>query len=279
MSQEEVNPTSIRHYFVDEAGDGTLFNRRGHIIIGTEGCSRFFILGILDISEPESLGREMEGLRASLLADPYFAKVPSMQPHAKKTALAFHAKDDVPEVRREVFHLLLRHDLRFLAVVRDKHKLLDYVRQRNERDPVYRYHPNELYDYLVRRLFKNLLHKDDAYRICFARRGRSDRTEALRKALETARQRFGAQWGIASNAPIHVAPATPPESPGLQAADYFLWALQRLYERKEDRYVELLWPAFRMVHDLDDTRQARYGVYYSQKKPLTLAALKGASGI
>ena len=32
------------------------------------------------------------------------------------------------------------------------------------------------------------------------------------------------------------------------------WALQRLYERREDRYVELLWPSFGVVHDLDDTR-------------------------
>jgi hypothetical protein len=279
MSQHQEKPSSIRHYFVDEAGDGTLFNKRGRIIIGTEGCSRFFILGLLDISKPEILGLELEELRASLLADPYFSKVPSMQPGEKKTAVAFHAKDDVPEVRREVFHLLLRHDLRFLAVVRNKHKLLDYVRQRNERDASYRYHPNELYDYLVRRLFKNLLHKDDAYQICFARRGRSDRTKALHEALEKARQRFSAQWGIASAAPIHVVPATPPESSGLQAADYFLWALQRLYERGEDRYVGMLWPAFSLVHDLDDTRAARYGVYYSQKKPLTLAALESSSGI
>ncbi|MBN1657578.1 MAG: DUF3800 domain-containing protein [Anaerolineae bacterium] len=279
MSRDEEKLPSIRHYFVDESGDGTLFNKRGRIIIGTEGCSRFFILGLLDISQPEILGRELEELRANLLADPYFAKVPSMQPEEKKTALAFHAKDDVPEVRREVFHLLLCHDLRFLAVVRNKHKLLNYVRQRNERDATYRYHPNELYDYLVRRLFKNLLHKDDAYHICFARRGRSDRTRALHEALEKARQRFSAQWGIASAAPIRVMPTTPPESAGLQAADYFLWALQRLYERGEDRYVELLWPAFSLVHDLDDTREARYGIYYSQKKPLTLAALESSSGI
>ena len=87
------------------------------------------------------------------------------------------------------------------------------------------------------------------------------------------------QWGITSTAPIYVVPSTPPAYAGLQAVDYLLWALQRLYERREDRYVELLGPAFRLVHDLDDTRQARYGVYYSQKKPLTLAALEDLPGI
>ena len=72
---------------------------------------------------------------------------------------------------------------------------------------------------------------------------------------------FDRKGNIVSTAPIHVIPSTPPESPGLQVADYFLWALQRLYERREDRYVEYLWGAFRMVHDIDDTRAAKYGVY------------------
>jgi hypothetical protein len=34
-----------------------------------------------------------------------------MHREARKTALFFHAKDDLPEVRREVFRLLQRHDL------------------------------------------------------------------------------------------------------------------------------------------------------------------------
>ena len=178
--------------------------------------------------------------------------------------------------------------------------MTEYVRQRNERDPSYRYNPNELYDYLVRGLCKNLLHKDDEYNIHFAKRGKADRTAALRTALETARHRFSVQWGIASDAPIGVIASTPPACAGLQAVDYFLWALQRLYERREDRYVEQqevenfspdFWYIvlrvksqsclfrFRLVHDLDDTHQARYGVYYSQKKPLTLAALEGLPGI
>ena len=279
MSQSRERSPSIRHYFVDEAGDSTLFNRRGRIIVGTEGCSRFFILGLADIPDPVTLGRDMEALRARLLADPYFKGVPSMQPEARKTALAFHAKDDLSEVRREVFSLLLRHQMHFFAVVRDKLKVVEYVRQRNEREPSYRYNPNELYDYLVRRLFRDRLHKDDEYEIFFAKRGKSDRTKALLEALQAARSRFSQRWGIVSEAPIHVSPTAPPKCPGLQAADYFLWALQRLYERHEERFVALLWPLVSLVHDVDDTREARYGVYYTNKKPLTLAAIKDLPGI
>ena len=270
---------SVRNYYVDEAGDGNLFSRKGCVIVNTRGCSRFFILGLADIPDTEALGRDLRSLRQQLLADPYFEGVPSMQPEARKTALAFHAKDDLPEVRREVFALLLRHEFRFFAVVRDKIKVVEYVRQRNERDHDYGYHPNELYDYLVRRLFRDRLHRDDEYRIFFAKRGTSDRTRALLRALKAARNRFQEHRGIVSRAPIRVLPATPATHPGLQAADYCLWALQRLYERHEERFVTLLWPRFSLVHDLDDTRQAHYGVYYTKKKPLGLAAIRELPGI
>jgi len=70
-----------------------------------------------------------------------------------------------------------------------------------------------------------------------------------------------------------VMPCSSSDNAGLQAVDYFLWALQRFYERKEDRFLNFLWPAFRLVRD-DDDRRNKYGEYYTQKKPLTLAALK-----
>lgn len=265
----------IRHYFVDEGGDGTLFASKGKVIIETEGCSRYFMLGLLDVAEPAHLKDRLEDLRARLLDDPYFKGVPSMQPQTGKTALAFHAKDDPSEVRREVFALLRETEgLRYFAVVTDKWRVLEYVRQRNLHDPAYRYHPNELYDYLARRLFKNLLHKDNGYEIVFAKRGASDRTAALQTALEKARERFTRQWGIPADAPVHVVSSTPSQHAGLQAADYFTWALQRLYEKGEDRYLNYIWNSVHLIQDIDDKRVAGYGVYYTQKKPLTAAALE-----
>lgn len=265
--------TTHRCYFVDEAGDGVLYSERGKNNIGLPGCSRFFMLGIADVSCPEHLAVEMAELRRQLLADPYFKDVPSMQPRAKKTTLAFHAKDDLPEVRKEVFNLLLRHDVRFFAVIRDKLKVADYVRSRNRADPAYRYNENELYDYLATRLFKDRLHKEQTYFIMFAKRGAADRTAALCAALEGAKRHFQERWGITSAAQITVRCDSPANHAGLQAADYFLWALQRAYERKEGRFIDLLWPKVSLVHDIDDTRFAGYGVYYTQKKPLNIAAL------
>lgn len=205
---------TTRYYFVDEAGDSTLFTQKGRSLIGTNGCSKYFMVGMLDVQEPVALAHDLETLRLKLVTDPYFRSVPSMQPQARKTHLFFHAKDDVAEVRHEVFALLRSQKLRFFAVVRDKTRVLEYVRQKNSNEPEYHYDPNELYDSLVRRLFKNLLHKDDAYHIYFARRGASDRTAALHSALLAARQRFERQWNVKSTAPISVSACLPPEHGG-----------------------------------------------------------------
>lgn len=172
----------------------------------SDGCSRFFILGLLDVHDPERLATELAELRKSLLADPYFKGVPSMQIDEQKTALFFHAKDDLPEVRREVLKVLARHELHFSAVVKNKRRVLGYVQSRNDSDPAYRYRHDELYDHMLRRLFKQRLHTHDAYRVTFATRGHKDRTEALRLALEAARKRFAEEQGVRAARPLRSSP-------------------------------------------------------------------------
>jgi hypothetical protein len=275
MSDEGPKTTpSVKHYFVDEAGDPVLFDGKGRVLVGTEGCSRYFVVGLLDVADATKLSADLANLRADLLADPYFKNVPSFQPEAKKTALYFHAKDDLPEVRREMLKLLRRHELKFSAVVRDKQAVLDFVRARNERGTTYRYKPDDLYDHAVRRLFKDRLHKHDGYTIRFAIRGNNHRTAAFQTALETARERFASERGIAIVSKLDVKAARPTDEPALQAVDYYLWALQRTFEKREDRFLELLWPQCSLVVDVDDTRLAECGAYYTKRKPLKAAALK-----
>lgn len=262
----------IGHYFVDEAGDPSLFGKYGKVLVGSEGCSKFFILVLLHIEDPLTLSQELTVLRYKILDDPYFAGVPSIQLSNKKTAIGFHAKDDLPEVRKEVFSLLLsRKDLRFYAIIRDKTKLLEFVRKQNIVSPGYKYNPNDLYDYLVRRLFKDHLHLHDGYEVHFARRGASDRTNSLQKALETAQIRFLNKYNKDIKRPnIKVIPEFSKDNPALQATDYYLWALQRLYDHTEDRYIKLLWSSVKLVIDIDDCHLAKYGRYYDEKHPLTL---------
>jgi hypothetical protein len=92
----------------------------------------------------------------------------------------------------------------------------------------------------------------------------------LRKALEAARSSFHKKWGIAGTAPIEIIAADCNDVVCLQIADYCLWALQRFYERGEDRFLNLIASKIGLIHDVDDTRKSGAGAYYTKNHPLTL---------
>ncbi len=270
MNAEPAQPGAVRHYFVDEAGDPNLFGGRGGGVIAgaVEGCSRFFMLGKVEVEQPESLAEALTSLRQHLLADPYFKGVPSMDPKRGRTASHFHAKDDPAEVRREVFAVLAKFDLRCYCHIRDKRVVARKVLDENRRNPRYHYRPNQLYDRCISSLFEGRLHQHDSYRIVFARRGSTDRTDAFKRGLQQARDRFRDKWRIEGLAPVEVVASDPKRVVCLQAADYFLWAVQRCFERGERRYIDLLWPKVGLIVDRDDTRESGAGAYYRQRNPL-----------
>jgi hypothetical protein len=272
------------HLFVDEAGDTTLFGRHGKVLVGTDQTSRFFMVGRLEVGDMPALEADLAALRAELLADPLVNTVPSMQPAAGKTALFFHAKDDVQEVRIAVFKLLRRHELKFSAVVKDKLVLLEDVERRNAADPSYRYKADghELYDDLSARLFDRFGQFGSSREVTFAVRGNKPRTAVLKAVLDEIDGGFHADFGFAPHGHTSVHSGFPSKSAGLQACDYLLWALQRFYERGEERYLSAMWPHFTRVLDLDvplATRKKRgskvEAVEFNEKHPLTLASRAG----
>jgi hypothetical protein len=230
------------------------------------------MVGVAQIADVKTVHSSLEGLRTQLLADPYFRGVPSMQPESRKTAVAFHAKDDLPEVRREVFKHLATLNAKVMVAIRRKAVLV------NEAQSVFRYgrklRADDIYDDMVKRLFRNLLHSADANEICFARRGKSARAEALTAAIRHAKENFNRRWQRQIDRPTRVWAALPSENTGLQVIDYYLWALQRLYESGEDRFFSLLAQDYRLIMDLDDTRRKPYGEWYSNRNPLTLDKIR-----
>lgn len=262
------SPSGIRYYFVDEAGDTTLFNKRGAVIVGQSGVSNCFMVGVALLPDPDHAHTELERLRTALLNDPYFAGVPSMRPEAGKTALCFHAKDDLPEVRREVFRVVGQLGVQVQAAIRRKDSLV--LEARAARRLGHRLTAHAIYDDLVKRLFKNLLHQSEANTIVFARRGKSDRQAALRDAIARSKENFRRAWATDADRPTSIAASVPSSSAGLQVVDYYLWALQRMFETDEDRFFNLLRDDYRLIMDLDDKRQKPYGRWYSRSDPLTL---------
>lgn len=287
---EDPAPIQTQRLFVDEAGDPTLFHSSGKPIVNTEGCSRFFIIGKLEVDDPPALSQSLTALRLELIADPYFAGIESFRPERKKTALLFHAKDDVPEVRYRVFNLLrtLGSALRFHAVVCDKQALLKSETERRAQDSRYLYKPDTIYDGLIRSLFSKFHRLADCYEVCVAKRGAKDRNQAIRAAIEHAERDFVAKFGFSRGGDDawEVVISNPKETVCLQAVDYFLWALQRFYEARrhsatgeeirEDRYLKMLWPQIGEIHDLDFG--PAYGTYFTAQRPLTLEERFGGSG-
>ena len=252
-------------YYVDEAGDGVLFGPRGRSRLEDSDARRFFILGMVQVDDPLPIEQAFNSLRSMLLSNPLYASIPSLQPEAGKTAKYFHAKDDHPEIRAKVFDLLLTMDFKFYAVIKDMHAVLEYVKRRNQMHAEYRYKPDELYDLTVRMLFKQRLHVHSNIDVTFARRGKSDRTDALRKQLEAIQAQFTSNSTTSTPATLTIKPANSCDVVGLQIADYALWALQRCYESYEARFLHALWPKVSLIHDVDDKMTAKYGRYWTRK--------------
>ncbi|MBN2018619.1 MAG: DUF3800 domain-containing protein [Sedimentisphaerales bacterium] len=271
-----IDTETVNNYYVDEAGDLNLFDKRGRVIIGRQGVSRMFMVGVARLPDPKTAHQKFDGLRAALLADAYFKGVPSMQLDAGKTALYFHATDDLPEVRREVFRLLPELDAKVIVGIRRKEYLVSAARFLFQRGEKFR--SDEVYDDLIKRLFRNLQHKALENRIVFAIRGKSLRQHAFEQAIERAKVNFEIKTGIPSDSKTVVIPAYSSQFVGLQIIDYYLWALQRLFEREEDRFFNLIAKDYRLIMDLDDKRNKPYGEWYSDTNPLELKKIKPLIG-
>jgi hypothetical protein len=264
MTEEEF---VCRHFFVDEAGDLTFF-RKKKIIVGEEGCSNFFMVGAAEIVNPEEVRQKLTQLREDLLADVYFRGVPSMQPEANKTAVFFHAKNDLPEVRREVFKVLLTCNVKVTVAIRRKQAMAEHF-QKEFREKGKKFSDNQIYDDLISRIFKDRLHNADECRITFARLGKSERREALFSALEKAKKKFErkVKAKTVEFAPLEIQSAYPSEVIGLQVIDYYLWVLQRMFEKGEDRFFQMFCSHFKLIMDIDDRRRKNYGEWYSSDNP------------
>jgi len=244
-----------RHFFVDEAGDLTLFDKRGRSMLGCDGVSQCFMVGVAEIRNPAVVGRRLEALRRDLVSDPYFAGACSLHLERRKTALAFHAKDDLPEVRWRVYERLRRLDIKVAVALRRKAVLEAQARAIFEKTGR-KLRPDDVYDALVTQLFIGRFRDGVKNHIAFAIRKKAYKDAALTHAIERARlaQACTAQCDVVSDRPSGAA--------GLQVIDYYLWAVQRLFERAEGRFFAGIAKQIEYVWDLDDIRYGSSGVRY-----------------
>lgn len=256
-----------KHYFVDEAGDLTIFGKGGKVVLGQEDVSRCFMLGSAVLPDPSLAHSKLEALRQELMEDPFFSYAPSMHPDNKKTARCFHAKDDLPEVRHEVMKLLPSLGATVVIVIRRKEALVERFEEHKKGRGKTRMQ-NIVYDELVTEVFRNNLRSGLENRVTFAHRDTKVRGRALRDALRQAGQSKGCDCSP------HVESAFTWESAGLQVVDYYLWAVQRLYERQQERFFRALESQYVRIIDLDDRRIGGQSAQYSKTNRLTPAKIK-----
>ncbi len=199
-----------------------MFNKRGRVLIGQEGCSSYFILGVAHIINPHDVRTKLDNLRRDILSNPYLKDIPSVH---SKTRLSFHAKDDCPEVRKDVYELISSLDIKVYCIIRRKMSILQTVKKQNLNNESWRYSQNEIYDACVKRVFKDRLHSAEENHVTFSRRGKSDRNKKLFIELSKATTNFEKTSGKIVSSSHKVASNYPSNEPCLQIIDYYLWAL------------------------------------------------------
>lgn len=243
-----------RYYFVDESGDPVFYDSSGKLILGQEGVSSLLILGFIRTVNPQVIRHQLEVLRKEIISDKYLKGIPSI----RKTIEAFHAKDDVPEVREKVFKLIASLD--FSAEI--------YVARKIENIFVKRHHhsENEFYDDLISKLFENKLHIAAENKIYFAVRGNRSRQAPLEQAILTAKSKFEAKKQTKITITIEVQAQTPNGEPCLQVIDYVNWSIQRAYLKKEMRFLSVIEDKIKYLVDVYDSDKYPSNFYSKTNK-------------
>jgi len=251
---------STNWFFVDESGDPTFYDRHGNLIVGQDGCSPILLLGFIETNEPKTLRKALSALQQEIVADPYFEGVPSLA----KTSVAFHAKDDLPEIRYKVYQLLATLDFKAQFIIARKI------------EPVFRnnFHAREnaFYDHLVSQLFKNALHRYQNNRLYFAKRGSRTRQAPLEQAIKRGVEEFEHAWNTKIETDIAVQAQMPSDEPCLCIVDYMNWAVYRAFTRGEMRYYRAVEEKVSLPVDLYD--QTRYPKnWYNRKNPFDISKI------
>lgn len=205
------------HIFSDEAGCFT-FNRH-------ERSSRYFLVCTVMLDDC-AIGDELLALRRDMV----WRNMPVRE--------EFHATEDVNSVRAEVYDFLRRFDFRVDVTLLEKSKA----------QPQTRSSPEVFYKYAWYYHFKHnapaILAGRTEVSITAAslgtKKGQAVYTAAVNNVLQQVIQRQ--QW--ATFFPRSIA------EPCLQIADYCAWAIQRKWERGDDKWYKLIEDKIASEYDL-----------------------------
>ena len=244
-------------YFVDEAGDPTFYSKRGKLIVEQPGCSPILILGFIKTADPHALRAAIGELQHELINDPYLQGKASLA----RTAIAFHANDDMHEVRYRFFKLIASFDIQAQVIVARKIErvFIEYDGAKQQ----------AFYDHVVSCLFEKVLHLHEENHIYFAKRQSRARQAPLTAAIQRGRAHFEQHGGLPTPTQFSVQAQTPSGEPCLSVIDYINWAVYQAYTRGEMRYFNAIRDKVRLVADIYDYEQKPRN-WYDCKNPFDI---------
>lgn len=266
------------HKFIDEAGDPNFFGKGGVVIIGNEGVSKTFSLGMVSIKDEfkyksnniDDIRNKIKNLAQSIETNPYYATISSVKKRITKyDKFVFHAKDDIPEIRKEFFDLILELPFSFQCVVARKIPKL-FIKKHNKKE-------SEFYADLLAHLLRDKVHKNLVLNI--AQLKRSTNEVNLELAIDKATAKYIIKNGstqIKHNIVYNV--QSYKEEPLLSITDYCLWAVQRVFEKGETKFYDYLMSKKFQVCDIydfdaytmiDPNNKKIWKNFYNSKNPLT----------
>ncbi len=189
--------------FADEAGNFDFSKNHG--------ATRYFVLTTVTLPDPTA-GVELVRLRHRLLAE---GKGPDRG--------YFHAAEDEQAVRDRVFAALAPHDFRVDATVLEKSKAMPHVRASHATFYQYAWY------YHMKHVAPKIAGVTDLLAVVGASLGEKKKQRAFRLAISLV----AAQTSRAGK--TRVACWSASCDPCLQIADYCCWAIQRKWERGDDR--------------------------------------------
>jgi len=260
---DKTAPEKI-HRFLDEAGDTTFFGKGRVPMLGQNGVSLSFGLGMVKFAAPVAEVREqVVNLCRAVEADAYLNRIPSVVKRVQSGGFFFHAKDDSPEVRERLFKWIHQTDCSLEMVVGRKIPAL-FAKKHNGNE-------SEFYADLLSHLLKNKLKLGQRQVINIAERGKSTRNHVLELAMQKATERFAKKQdaaAISSEVVFNV--QTPRTEPLLSVPDYLAWTVQRVFERGETRHYDFVRERISLVVDLYDAEKYEGSRnYYTPNRPLT----------
>ncbi len=209
--------------FVDEAGNFD-FSTRG---------SRFFILTSVTV-ESCDIGHELLALRRAM----------GWRGLPLKSEL--HATEDSQIVRDEVFNLLEAHSFRVDATIFEKRKI--NPRLREDHTDFYGF----AWFHHTRYVIPRIATRDDEVHMIGATFGTRKQQSIFQHAIARVMRQ------VANGLDIRPSFWSAASEPCLQVADYCCWAIQRKWERGDQRSHALITPKIQSEFDVFETEAAAY---------------------